>query len=80
MTRENETLEYFEHITIDGDRWDLLAYDYYNDAKKMNIIIKANPEVLLKPVIAAGVKLRIPVIKIENPVSGGLPPWKLLNQ
>ena len=61
MERINATLEYYEHITVDGERWDTLAYQYYNDPKKMDIIIKANPEIPGKLILEAGIKLRIPV-------------------
>ncbi|HOW51749.1 MAG TPA: tail protein X [bacterium] len=72
------TLRYYEYTTADGDRWDLIAYRYYNDPNRMDEIIKANPEVLLYTVLPAGLKLRIPALTVEQTVSigGSLPPWK----
>jgi phage tail protein X len=76
MQRVNEIFEYYEHIAADGDRWDTLAYRYYNDSKKMDIIIKANPEVPGKLILDAGIKLRIPVITVPDIVIKGAAPWK----
>ncbi len=42
-------LGYFEHKTMDGDRWDLLAYRYYGDQYKQGIIIEANRSLFLTP-------------------------------
>ena len=33
---------YFEHVTIDSERWDLLAYRYYGDAAKQSVLLEAN--------------------------------------
>lgn len=64
-----------EHVTMAGDRWDLLAWDYYGDAFGYARIVQANPHVGRGPVLPVGVVLAIPVI--ERPVSAhGLPPWK----
>ncbi|MGI6394495.1 MAG: tail protein X [bacterium] len=76
MKRVNEVFEYYEYVTVDGDRWDTLAYRYYNDSKKMDEIIKANPEVPGKLILDAGTKLRIPVIAVSDIVIKGAAPWK----
>ena len=54
--------EFYNYVTKDNDRWDLIAYKFYNDPTKYEIIIQANPEVDIAPILAAGVKLKIPVL------------------
>jgi phage tail protein X len=72
--------EVLEHITSDGDRWDLLAWEYYGDPTMYELIIVANPEVQIEPVLPAGIRLLIPVL--EESATGDiatqeeLPPWK----
>lgn len=72
---DTATGAFIEHVTVDGDRWDLLAWDYYGDAHGYARIVRANPHVAPTPLLPAGVRLAIPVI--ARPVSAhGLPPWK----
>ena len=35
-----------EHTLVEGDRLDLLALHYYNDARKWWLIIDANPQII----------------------------------
>ncbi|NJD38454.1 MAG: hypothetical protein FIA89_09080 [Geobacter sp.] len=69
-----------EHITVDGDRWDLLAWEYYGDPTLYEPIIAANPEVQIEPVLPAGIRLIIPVLEEslvgDIATSEELPPWK----
>jgi len=70
-------IEVIEHITVDGDRWDNLAWQYYGDANAYEQIIAANPEVLILPILPGGIKLLIPVIEEDETESTTeLPPWK----
>lgn len=64
------------HVTADGDRWDLLAWRYYRDPMGYERIMDANPGVARDPVLAAGVRLLIPVIVAPNTLTEDLPPWK----
>ena len=74
--------EYFEHVTKAGDRWDLLAFDYYGDARLVKPILMANPHVIGDPdtpaplVFQPGTKLRIPVLPDAEIAVGQLPMWK----
>ena len=68
--------EFYSYITHDNDRWDLIAYTFYNDATKYEPIIQANPNVPKEPTIAAGIKLRIPVLDESETIKFELPPWK----
>lgn len=69
-----------EHITSQGDRWDLLAWRYYGDARLYEPIIAANPEVAIVPVLEPGIRILIPLL--ESAVDGDvttseeLPPWR----
>jgi len=68
--------QYVEHITTEGDRWDLLAWRYYGDPHLYEPIIVANSSVPIRPSIASGIKLRIPVLPDEVVLDRDLPPWK----
>ena len=72
-------VEVLEHITVDGDRWDNLAWQYYGDAFAYERIIAANPEVQIEPILPGGIRLLIPVIEdtdAETANSEEFPPWK----
>lgn len=67
---------FIEHITSDGERWDLLAWKYYGDPHAYEGIIVANPEVPIIPVLPQGVRLLIPVVDPPQVVdTTELPPW-----
>ncbi|KQI68002.1 hypothetical protein AN189_13120 [Loktanella sp. 3ANDIMAR09] len=72
-------MAYFEHICEGGERWDTLAQQFYNDARKMHVILAANPQ-LISPgptplVLKKGMRVIVPVLQEEAaPVS--VPPWR----
>jgi phage tail protein X len=68
--------EYYEYITKDGDRWDLIAYDFYANPTLYEPIITANPDVPIIPILPSGLKLKIPVIEDNNQIQFELPPWR----
>lgn len=65
---------YIEIVTLEGDRWDLIADRAYGDPYDYERIIAANPHIPIRPVLPAGLRVRVPVV--EAPSVGGLPPWK----
>lgn len=71
-------MQYYEHITKEGERWDLIAYQYYGNAYMYEPIVVANfREVGIKPILPSGLKIRVPVIDIKNTIRAEeLPPWK----
>ena len=69
-------MDYIEHITVDGERWDALAWRYYGNAERYEPIVAANPAVAIVPVLSGGIVLRIPILDKEVPTPEGLPPWK----
>ena len=61
--------------TVEGDMFDKLALEYYNDEKKAAIIIRENLDYCDVLIFEAGVELRIPVLDdVELPET--LPPWR----
>lgn len=74
--------KFFEHITDNGERWDLIAYHYYGDATLTKPLLLANPELLgcddAPPplVFDKGIKIRVPVLEEDEIVANQLPPWK----
>ena len=65
---------YIPHITIEGERWDQLAYRYYGSAHRYDPIIRANPHVPLATTLPGGLTLSVPVIEQQD-LSEELPPW-----
>jgi phage tail protein X len=71
-------VEVIEHITREGDRWDLLAWEYYGDATQYEGIIAANNQVMIDPILPSGIIINIPVLEeptAELDETEGLPPW-----
>jgi len=68
--------DFYEYITKDGDRWDLIAYEFYSDATLYEPIITANPEVPIIPILPSGLKLKIPVREDSDEIEFTLPPWR----
>lgn len=69
------TGEYLEYVTKDGDRWDLIAWEMYGDAGRMEPIIAANPSIPISRTLAGGLTLRIPILDTQSIVIE-MPPWK----
>lgn len=66
--------EYYEYVTLQGDTFDAIALDFYNDEFSASAIIQANPEYRQVLIFDAGITLKIPVR--EETASETLPPWK----
>lgn len=63
------------HITVEGDTFDALALEYYDDEKLASTIIGANPDYCATLIFEAGVSLTIPdVTSVIYPET--LPPWR----
>ncbi|MEI7475347.1 MAG: tail protein X [bacterium] len=69
-------MEFYEYITKDGDRWDLIAYEFYADATLYEPIIKANPDISIAPTLPAGINLQIPILEDKEEIEFILPPWR----
>lgn len=67
--------EYTTIKTVEGDTFDALALEFYNDEKQASKIIAANLDHCDTLIFEAGVELRIPTIEdVELPET--LPPWR----
>ena len=70
-------MEYIEHITLDGDRWDQIAALYYGDASRISPLAEANEHLRLLPVLPGGLPVRVPILEDDaNLLPEELPPWK----
>lgn len=68
---------YLEHLTVEGERWDLLAWRYYRDALAYERILAANPDVPVYPILPGGIMLLIPVVEVQTTApKEKMPPWK----
>lgn len=68
--------QYLTHITIEGQRWDQLAWRYYRDVSKIGLLIESNPHAPITPTLPSGMTLQIPVIERAATQTHGAPPWK----
>jgi|YNPMSStandDraft_1061717.scaffolds.fasta_scaffold150636_2 phage tail protein X len=64
-----------KYITKDGDKWDSIAYEVYDDPYLYEPIMLENPEHMKRLVFPAGVVLEIPSIYIDPTVEVS-PPWQ----
>lgn len=63
------------HITVEGDTFDGLALQYYNDEKLASAIIQANPDYCDTLIFEAGITLNIPSVSTVT-LPETLPPWR----
>ena len=63
------------YLTKDGDRWDLLAWEFYGDPYLYPVLLDANPELRGLSVLPAGKILKVPVLYIDE-TSEVSPPWQ----
>lgn len=69
--------QYYEYVTTEADRWDMIAYKHYGDPTLYEPIIVANPHVAVTPILRSGIKLKVPVIDLTDTIPAEeLPPWK----
>lgn len=70
-------MEYREHITQEGERWDQIAWRHYGDPHAYERIIVANPGAPIAPVLPGGVVLAVPAAEAPALIDDrALPPWK----
>lgn len=66
--------KYYEYETLDGDTWDSIALDFYDNEYYASKIMEANPDYIKTLIFGAGIKLKIPILDETAPST--LPPWK----
>ena len=69
-----ENYEYLKYQTVQGDTWDMISLDFYNDEYRTDILIEANPDHIMTLKFNEGITLIIPIVEAEKPST--LPPWK----
>lgn len=76
------TGDYFDYVTVAGDRWDLLAYRFYGDQHRQTVLVEANRGLFLDglsippAILPRGLRLRVPVVEDAPANAAQLPPWK----
>lgn len=66
-----------EYLTIEGDRWDTIAFKAYGDASLYPGIQSANPFIPLIDTFEGGVRIQVPILEdIQSTDLSLLPPWK----
>ena len=69
---------YIPHVTVQDERWDLIAWRYYGDATLYGPIIQANPSLPIVGAFDAGVLVQVPILLSPSSASNDLPPWETL--
>jgi phage tail protein X len=72
--------QFIRHTTIAGERWDMLAWNYYGDPTLFSAIITANPLISIEPVFEPGLQIRVPILQASPVRNSDLPPWKRTGQ
>ena len=66
---------YYTYTTQEGDTFDLLALDMYDDEKMAHYIIQENPDYSDMIVFPGGVELQLPIISSDD-LSDTVAPWR----
>lgn len=62
------------YTTKQGDTFDIIALQQYNDEFQASVLMQANPTHISTVIFPAGIILTIP--DIEDEAASTLPPWK----
>lgn len=70
--------EYIEYITQQNDTWDYIAWIMYGNETLMGVLIEANPQIPIAPLIGMGLTMAIPIIGDLRPTLNNeqRPPWR----
>lgn len=66
--------KYLSYTTVQGDTFDAISLDFYNDEFYAPIIAEANANFSGVLVFDAGIKLQIPIVNAK--AAETLPPWR----
>ncbi|MEG0371741.1 MAG: tail protein X [Clostridium sp.] len=66
--------QYFLYSTLEGDTFDSISLDFYDDEYHSIEIMKVNPKQAKILIFSEGIELKIPIIDIQE--ESNLPPWK----
>lgn len=62
------------YTTLEGDTWDMIALDFYDDEFLIAPLMEHNPALAQYAVFPAGIELQVPLI--EQSAASSLPPWR----
>ena len=66
---------FYNYLTQEGDTFDLLALEMYNDERLAHYIIEFNPDYVDVVIFQGGIRLKLPIV--ENPETiETIPPWR----
>ena len=65
-----------QYITVQGDKWDFIAYKALGSEAWMDRLMAANTAYLDYYIFPAGIVLELPDVEGEQPSSIIMPPWK----
>lgn len=70
---------YLKHVTVQDERWDLIAWNYYGDPTLYHPIIEANPGVPIVGAFDPGTVILVPILQsMSSAPASDLPPWETL--
>ena len=64
-----------EYVTVQGDRWDAIAFRLWGDEHLMDRLVAVNLEYMDVLEFPAGVRLRVPDGVSGKELEQELPPW-----
>ena len=67
--------KYYKYTTKEGDMFDMIALNFYNEEKMATTIIEANPDYADVVVFNADIELIIPIVQDTEGVETK-PPWR----
>jgi hypothetical protein len=73
---------FIPHVTVAGERWDQLAWQYYGDPTLYGPIIMANPAIPIEAGFEPGLTIGIPLLLSPTAASvpqTDLPPWQKIS-
>ncbi|MCL2487764.1 MAG: tail protein X [Oscillospiraceae bacterium] len=62
------------YTTMQGDKWDLIAYTQLGDCAHTDKLINLNPQYREYYIFPAGIELALP--EIESDIVDSTPPWR----
>lgn len=71
----DRVIKIFEYVTRNGDTFDQLALEFYNNEKLAHLIIDFNPDYSDYIILDEGLKIEIPIYEASQSVES-LPPWQ----
>ena len=66
---------FYKYITKEGDMFDMIALNFYNEEKMATTIIEANPDYADVVIFDADIELIIPIVQDTEGIETK-PPWR----